>query len=101
MSANQAPSTGTTIVACTYPGGVVLAADGRVSIGRYVSNRASNKIAEIMEKVFYLRSGSAPDTQAVAEVGALRGALPEAMHAQLRAHTQWLPCFALPMCHSF
>lgn len=72
MDAKAAPQTGTTIVACTYPGGVVLAADGRVSIGRYVSNRASNKIAEITDKVFYLRSGSAPDTQTVAEVGAHR-----------------------------
>ena len=66
---SQAPHTGTTIVACTYPGGVVLAADGRVSIGRYVSNRASNKIAKLSDNVFYLRSGSAPDTQAVAEIG--------------------------------
>ena len=70
MSRQDAPSTGTTIVACTYPGGVVLAADGRVSIGRYVSNRASNKICALDDRVFYLRSGSAPDTQTVAEVGA-------------------------------
>ena len=54
-STGGAPHTGTTIVACTYPGGVVLAADGRVSIGRYVSNRASNKIAAMTDNVFYLR----------------------------------------------
>jgi 20S proteasome subunit beta 1 len=70
MASTSAPQTGTTIVACTYPGGVVLGADGRVSIGRYVSNRASNKIAQITDNVFYLRSGSAPDTQIVAEHGA-------------------------------
>lgn len=34
-----APSTGTTIVACTFKGGVVLGADGRVSVGNYISNR--------------------------------------------------------------
>lgn len=68
--ASSAPHTGTTIVACTYPGGVVLAADGRVSIGRYVSNRASNKICPLTDSTYYLRSGSAPDTQAVAEYGA-------------------------------
>ena len=50
----------------------MLAADGRVSIGRYVSNRASNKICALNDNVYYLRSGSAPDTQAVAEVGAQR-----------------------------
>ena len=37
--AQAAPSTGTTIVACVFKGGVVLGADGRVSIGDYIMNR--------------------------------------------------------------
>lgn len=66
------PHTGTTIVACVYPGGVVIGADGRVSVGNYISNRASNKITPLTDNVFLLRSGSAPDTQAVADYGMIR-----------------------------
>lgn len=62
-----APSTGTTIVACTFKGGVVLGADGRVSVGSYISNRASNKIAPLADYIFLLRSGSAPDTQIISD----------------------------------
>lgn len=66
----EAPHTGTTIVAVTYPGGVVIGADSRVSTGNYVSNRASNKIAQLSDTVYLLRSGSAADTQAVGDYGA-------------------------------
>jgi 20S proteasome alpha/beta subunit len=68
------PHTGTTIVACAYQGGVVIGADGRVSVGNYISNRASNKITPLTDNVFLLRSGSAPDTQAVADYGEPRAA---------------------------
>ncbi len=68
----EAPHTGTTIVACAYPGGVVLGSDGRVSVGNYISNRASNKIAPLADHVFLLRSGSAPDAQTVSDYGAVR-----------------------------
>lgn len=67
---DDAPKTGTTIVACCYDGGVVIAADSRVSTGTYVSNRASDKITPLADNVFLLRSGSAADTQAVCDYGA-------------------------------
>lgn len=63
----EAPHTGTTIVACAYPGGVVLGSDGRVSVGNYISNRSSNKIAPLADHVYLLRSGSAPDAQIVTD----------------------------------
>ena len=66
----EAPHTGTTIVAVTFDGGVVLGADGRVSTGTYISNRASNKIQQLTDNVFLLRSGSAADTQAIGDYGA-------------------------------
>ncbi len=69
----EAPHTGTTIVACVYKDGVVLGADGRVSVGNYISNRASNKIAPLADHVFLLRSGSAPDAQIVSDHGELSG----------------------------
>lgn len=61
------PHTGTTIVAVSYDGGVVIGADSRVSTGTYVSNRASDKITPLTDGVYLLRSGSAADTQAVAD----------------------------------
>ena len=65
----KAPATGTTIVAVTFDGGVVLGADSRVSTGTYVSNRASDKIAQLSDQVYLLRSGSAADTQLVSDYG--------------------------------
>mmetsp|Transcript_6712 Transcript_6712/g.24856 ORF Transcript_6712/g.24856 Transcript_6712/m.24856 type:complete len:232 (-) Transcript_6712:87-782(-) len=60
-------STGTTIVAARYDGGVVLGADSRVTTGTYVSNRASDKITPLCDNVFLCRSGSAADTQLVSD----------------------------------
>mmetsp|Transcript_4793 Transcript_4793/g.16509 ORF Transcript_4793/g.16509 Transcript_4793/m.16509 type:complete len:227 (-) Transcript_4793:66-746(-) len=59
--------TGTTILAVTYDGGVVLAADTRVTTGTYVSNRASDKISPLTDNAYLARSGSAADTQAVTD----------------------------------
>ena len=55
----------TTIMAASFNGGVILAADSRTSTGRYVANRAAGKITQIADNVFVCRSGSAADTQAV------------------------------------
>ncbi len=60
-------STGTSIIAVKYDGGVVLAADSRVSTGVYISNRASDKITAVDDKILVCRSGSAADTQAVSD----------------------------------
>lgn len=60
-------STGTTIMAIPFEGGVVLGADSRVSTGTYVANRVSDKIAQVSEHIFCCRSGSAADTQALTD----------------------------------
>ena len=60
-------STGTTIMAIPFDGGVVVGADSRVSTGTYVANRVSDKIAQISEHIFVCRSGSAADTQALTD----------------------------------
>merc|ERR1740138_17941 len=65
MSAEKAVSTGTTIMACEYDGGVILGADSRTSTGAYVANRASRKITKVLDNIFVCRSGSAADTQAL------------------------------------
>jgi len=59
---------GTTIIAVSYEGGVILAADSRTSTGTYVVNRVTNKLTKLTENVYCCRSGSAADTQAFAEV---------------------------------
>merc|ERR1719161_2485745 len=58
-------STGTTIMAVEYDGGVVMGADTRTSTGEYVANRASRKISKVHDKIFVCRCGSAADTQAL------------------------------------
>lgn len=71
-SAAAAVETGTTIVACCYSGGVVLGADTRTSAGSYVVNRAARKITKLSDRICVCRSGSAADTQAVAQIARLQ-----------------------------
>ncbi|CAD7943160.1 unnamed protein product [Amoebophrya sp. A120] len=65
MSAEKGVSTGTTIMAVEFDGGVVMAADSRTSMGDYVANRVSRKITPVHDRIFVCRSGSAADTQAL------------------------------------
>lgn len=59
---------GTSIMAVTFNGGVVMGADSRTSTGTYVANRASDKITPVHDKIYCCRSGSAADTQAIADI---------------------------------
>lgn len=59
---------GTTIMAVAYDGGVIIGADSRTSAGSYVANRVSDKLTKIGERIYCCRSGSAADTQAVADI---------------------------------
>lgn len=65
MAPEQAVQTGTTIMAVTFDGGVVMGADTRTSTGDYVANRASRKISKVYDNVYVCRCGSAADTQAL------------------------------------
>jgi len=66
VSQELAPvSMGTTILAVSYKGGVILGADSRTSTGSYIANRVADKITPLSDKVYILRSGSAADTQAI------------------------------------
>ncbi|XP_053908738.1 proteasome subunit beta type-6 [Cuculus canorus] len=60
-------STGTTIMAVEFDGGVVIGADSRTTTGAYVANRVTDKLTPVHERIFCCRSGSAADTQAVAD----------------------------------
>jgi len=59
--------TGTTIMAVEYDGGVVIGADTRTSMGSYVVNRVTDKLTKVTDHVYCCRSGSAADTQMIAD----------------------------------
>ncbi|GMT22848.1 hypothetical protein PFISCL1PPCAC_14145 [Pristionchus fissidentatus] len=61
-------STGTTLIAMEYDGGVVIGTDSRTSAGSFISSRTTNKITPITDHLSVCRSGSAADTQAIADI---------------------------------
>ncbi|CAD7011689.1 proteasome subunit beta type-6 [Ceratitis capitata] len=65
---DNAVSTGTTIMAVEFNGGVVIGADSRTSTGLFVANRVTDKLTRITDKIYCCRSGSAADTQAIADI---------------------------------
>ncbi|XP_010747118.2 proteasome 20S subunit beta 12 [Larimichthys crocea] len=59
-------STGTTILAATFDGGVVIGSDSRASIGgEYVSSKTINKVIQVHDRIFCCMAGSLADAQAV------------------------------------
>lgn len=69
---NQEVSCGTTIMAVEFNGGVVIGADSRTTMGAYIANRVTDKLTKVTDKIYCCRSGSAADTQAVADIVAYR-----------------------------
>jgi 20S proteasome subunit beta 1 len=59
---------GTTIMAVSFDGGVILGADSRTSTGSYVANRVSDKLTSVASNIYCCRSGSAADTQAISDI---------------------------------
>jgi len=65
--AGEEHMTGTSIMAVVYKDGVVVGADSRTTTGAYVANRTSDKLTEVHDRIYCCRSGSAADTQAIAD----------------------------------
>uniref|UniRef100_A0A3B5AL95 Proteasome subunit beta n=1 Tax=Stegastes partitus TaxID=144197 RepID=A0A3B5AL95_9TELE len=61
-------TTGTTIIAIEFAGGVVLGSDSRVSAGATVVNRVMNKLSPLHDRIYCALSGSAADAQTIAEM---------------------------------
>ncbi|KAJ2082905.1 Proteasome subunit beta type-1 [Coemansia sp. RSA 988] len=59
---------GTTIMAVKFDGGVVIGADSRTSTGTYIANRVTDKLTKVHDRIYCCRSGSAADTQAIADI---------------------------------
>lgn len=64
--------TGTTIMAVEFEGGVVIGADSRTTMGAYIANRVTDKLTKVTDKIYCCRSGSAADTQAIADIVSYR-----------------------------
>merc|ERR1712029_251692 len=60
-------STGTTLCAMEFDGGVVMAADTRTSTGNFVAVRYTDKLTPVTSHIYVCRSGSAADTQAMTD----------------------------------
>ncbi|KAI6189398.1 Proteasome subunit beta [Aphelenchoides bicaudatus] len=61
-------TTGTTLVAVEYADGVVIGTDSRTSSGSFVASRATDKITPVHDRLVICRSGSASDTQMIADI---------------------------------
>jgi len=66
MSAEH--SMGTTLIAVEFKGGVVIGADTRTTTGAYIANRVTDKLTRVTDRIYCCRSGSAADTQAIADM---------------------------------
>jgi 20S proteasome subunit beta 1 len=55
-------------MAVQFADGVVIGADSRTTTGSYVANRVTDKLTQIHDRIYCCRSGSAADTQAVADI---------------------------------
>merc|ERR1712179_839383 len=60
--------TGTTIMAVEFKDGVIFGADSRTTTGSYVANRVTDKLTKVTDNIYCCRSGSAADTQAIADI---------------------------------
>ncbi|TFK43373.1 20S proteasome subunit [Crucibulum laeve] len=69
---------GTSIMAVQFEGGVVIGADSRTTTGSYIANRVTDKLTHVHDRIYCCRSGSAADTQAVADI----------VHYYLQMYTQ-------------
>ncbi|KAF7268430.1 proteasome beta1 subunit [Rhynchophorus ferrugineus] len=65
---NAPHSTGTSIMAAEFANGVVIGADSRTTTGAYIANRVTDKLTKVTDRIYCCRSGSAADTQAVADI---------------------------------
>lgn len=55
-------------MAINFKDGVTLGADSRTTTGAYIANRVTDKLTQVHDTIWCCRSGSAADTQAVADI---------------------------------
>eukprot|EP00013_Stygamoeba_regulata_P023060 CAMPEP_0177649452 /NCGR_PEP_ID=MMETSP0447-20121125/11396_1 /TAXON_ID=0 /ORGANISM="Stygamoeba regulata, Strain BSH-02190019" /LENGTH=199 /DNA_ID=CAMNT_0019152215 /DNA_START=185 /DNA_END=784 /DNA_ORIENTATION=- len=55
-------------MAVEFEDGVVICADSRTTTGAYIANRVTDKLSMVHDRIYCCRSGSAADTQAIADL---------------------------------
>ncbi|KAJ3046466.1 Proteasome subunit beta type-1 [Rhizophlyctis rosea] len=55
-------------MAVQFADGVIVGADSRTTTGSYIANRVTDKLTPIHDRIYCCRSGSAADTQALADI---------------------------------
>lgn len=65
---NLNPLTVSHSMAINFADGVILGADSRTTTGAYIANRVTDKLTQVHDTIWCCRSGSAADTQAVADI---------------------------------
>jgi 20S proteasome subunit beta 1 len=55
-------------MAINFRDGVILGADSRTTTGAYIANRVTDKLTQVHDTIWCCRSGSAADTQEVADI---------------------------------
>ena len=69
-------------MAITFRDGVILGADSRTTTGAYIANRVTDKLTQVHDTIWCCRSGSAADTQAVADIVTYHLGLHGVMHGE-------------------
>ncbi|CAD6908258.1 unnamed protein product [Tilletia controversa] len=67
-------------MAVAYDEGVIIGADSRTTMGSYIANRVTDKLTHITDRIYCCRSGSAADTQAVADAVTHHLSLVDVLH---------------------
>ncbi|ELP92186.1 proteasome subunit beta type-6 precursor, putative [Entamoeba invadens IP1] len=67
VNAYQPVSLGTTIIGVIYDGGVILGADSRTSSGSLVSNRCTNKVRMLSDKIGCCTAGDAAHSETIVD----------------------------------
>ena len=69
-------------MAISFRDGVILGADSRTTTGAYIANRVTDKLTQVHDTIWCCRSGSAADTQAVADIVSYHLGLYGVMHGK-------------------
>ncbi|KAG5985538.1 Proteasome subunit beta type-1 [Claviceps lovelessii] len=86
-------------MAVTFKDGVILGADSRTTTGAYIANRVTDKLTRVHDTIWCCRSGSAADTQAVADIVQYQLGL-FAMHSGKPPMTQTAASIFQEICYS-
>lgn len=90
---------GTSIMAINFRDGVILGADSRTTTGAYIANRVTDKLTQVHDTIWCCRSGSAADTQAVADIVSYHLGMYGVMNGETGPTTQTAAALFQELCY--